>query len=42
MGTVGEVSRPAAGATGMAVLRTHLGGQRVIDQPIGEDLPRIC
>jgi len=42
VGTVGEVSRPAAGATGMAVLRPHLGGQRVIDQPIGEDLPRIC
>jgi hydrogenase expression/formation protein HypE len=27
---------------GMAVLRTRLGGQRVIDMPVGEDLPRIC
>jgi len=27
---------------GMAVLCTRLGGQRVIDMPVGEDLPRIC
>lgn len=36
---VGEVG---AGEPGMAVLRTRLGGQRVIDMPVGEDLPRIC
>ncbi len=28
--------------TGMAVLRTSFGGERVIDMPVGEDLPRIC
>jgi hydrogenase expression/formation protein HypE len=27
---------------GMAVLRTVIGGERVIDMPTGEDLPRIC
>ena len=36
---VGEVR---ADEPGMAVLRTRLGGQRVIDMPVGEDLPRIC
>ena len=36
---IGEVG---AGEAGMAVLRTRLGGQRVIDMPVGEDLPRIC
>jgi hydrogenase expression/formation protein HypE len=36
---VGEVG---TGEPGMAVLRTALGGERVIDVPAGEDLPRIC
>jgi hydrogenase expression/formation protein HypE len=36
---VGEVG---AEPTGMAVLRTTFGGERVIDTPLGEDLPRIC
>jgi hydrogenase expression/formation protein HypE len=36
---VGEVR---AEEPGMAVLGTRLGGQRVIDMPVGEDLPRIC
>jgi len=36
---VGEVQ---AGEPGMVVLRTELGGQRVVDVPVGEDLPRIC
>jgi hydrogenase expression/formation protein HypE len=36
---VGEVGSEAPG---MAVLRTHFGGERVIDMPVGEDLPRIC
>ena len=27
---------------GMAVLRTVIGGERIIDMPTGEDLPRIC
>jgi len=28
--------------TGVAVLATAVGGERVIDMPVGEDLPRIC
>ena len=27
---------------GMALLRTAIGGERIIDMPTGEDLPRIC
>ncbi len=27
---------------GMALLRTTIGGERIIDMPTGEDLPRIC
>ena len=27
---------------GMALLRTNIGGERIIDMPSGEDLPRIC
>ena len=27
---------------GMVVARTGLGGTRVIDMPMGEQLPRIC
>jgi hydrogenase expression/formation protein HypE len=36
------VGRVGSGQPGMAVLRTLLGGERVIDVPVGEDLPRIC
>jgi hydrogenase expression/formation protein HypE len=36
---IGEVS---ARPKGMAVLRTMIGGERVLDMPTGEDLPRIC
>ena len=36
---IGEVvAQPA----GMALLRTTIGGERIIDMPTGEDLPRIC
>jgi hydrogenase expression/formation protein HypE len=27
---------------GMVVARTGLGGTRVVDLPLGEQLPRIC
>jgi len=27
---------------GLALLRTAIGGERIIDMPTGEDLPRIC
>ena len=27
---------------GMALLRTAIGGERIVDMPTGEDLPRIC
>jgi hydrogenase expression/formation protein HypE len=36
---IGEVT---AKPKGMAVLRTMIGGERIIDLPTGEDLPRIC
>lgn len=36
---VGEVSREPGG---LAVLRSSIGGERVIAMPVGEDLPRIC
>jgi len=36
---IGEVS---ANPEGMALLRTTIGGERIIDMPTGEDLPRIC
>jgi hydrogenase expression/formation protein HypE len=36
---VGEVSSEPKG---MALLVGALGGQRIIDMPVGEDLPRIC
>jgi hydrogenase expression/formation protein HypE len=32
----------SAGPKGMALLRTTIGGERIIDMPTGEDLPRIC
>ena len=27
---------------GLAVMRTVIGGERIVDRPTGEDLPRIC
>jgi len=36
---IGEVSEKAPG---MALLRTTIGGERIIDMPTGEDVPRIC
>lgn len=36
---IGEV---AAEPCGRALLRTTIGGERIIDLPAGEDLPRIC
>ena len=36
---IGEVSETPKG---MALLRTTIGGERIIDMPTGEDLPRIC
>ncbi|MFC9060336.1 AIR synthase-related protein, partial [Streptomyces sp. NPDC057074] len=36
---VGEV---VADHPGMVVARTGLGGTRVVDMPLGEQLPRIC
>ncbi len=36
---IGEVTEKPKG---MALLRTKIGGERVIDLPTGEDLPRIC
>jgi len=36
---IGEVtSRPA----GRVVMRTPIGGERIVEMPTGEDLPRIC
>jgi hydrogenase expression/formation protein HypE len=43
---LGQHARIIGGATaspkGMALLRTTIGGERIIDMPTGEDLPRIC
>jgi hydrogenase expression/formation protein HypE len=36
---IGEVTEKPKG---MALLRTKIGGERIIDMPTGEDLPRIC
>jgi hydrogenase expression/formation protein HypE len=36
---IGEVTEKPKG---MALLRTMIGGERIIDMPTGEDLPRIC
>lgn len=36
---VGEVTEKPKG---MALLHTTIGGERIIDMPTGEDLPRIC
>ena len=36
---IGEVSKQPPG---IVTLRTNIGGERIIDMPTGEDLPRIC
>ncbi|MCX7887831.1 MAG: hydrogenase expression/formation protein HypE [Verrucomicrobiae bacterium] len=36
---IGEVT---AKPEGMVLLETRIGGQRIVDLPTGEDLPRIC
>ena len=38
----GAVGRVVAEHPGMVVARTGLGGTRVVDLPVGEQLPRIC
>lgn len=37
-----EIGRCVAEHPGMVVTRTGLGGTRVVDLPLGEQLPRIC
>jgi hydrogenase maturation factor len=27
---------------GLVILETEVGGERIIEIPVGEDLPRIC
>jgi hydrogenase expression/formation protein HypE len=36
---IGEV---VAGNRGLVAMRTALGAQRIVDMPVGEQLPRIC
>jgi hydrogenase expression/formation protein HypE len=36
---IGEVHETPKG---MALLQTTIGGERIVDMPTGEDLPRIC
>jgi hydrogenase expression/formation protein HypE len=36
---IGEVTETPKG---MVLLRTTIGGERIVDMPTGEDLPRIC
>ena len=38
----GVIGRVVAEHPGMVVARTGLGGTRVVDLPVGEQLPRIC
>ncbi len=43
--TIGEVVAPPAGrraAPGRVVVRTRIGGRRLLERPLGEPLPRIC
>lgn len=39
---IGEVSANDPKLNGMVVLKTCLGGTRIVDMPYGEQLPRIC
>ncbi|MEW6413220.1 MAG: hydrogenase expression/formation protein HypE [Candidatus Zixiibacteriota bacterium] len=36
---IGEV---VSGQSGMVSMTTRIGGQRIVDMPVGEQLPRIC
>ncbi len=36
------IGRVVAEHTGMVLLETLIGGERIVDIPAGEDLPRIC
>lgn len=38
----GVVDTPQGEHPGMVVAATGLGGTRVVDMPLGEQLPRIC
>lgn len=43
--TIGEVAAPAEGrhaVAGRVVVRTRIGGRRLLERPAGEPLPRIC
>jgi hydrogenase expression/formation protein HypE len=37
-----RIGSVVAGHPGVVALRTGLGGERVVDMPVGEQLPRIC
>ena len=37
-----EIGEVTGGPAGRVLLRTGLGGERIVDVPSGEDLPRIC
>jgi hydrogenase expression/formation protein HypE len=39
---IGEIRAAEAGRKGMVLLRTAVGGSRIIDMLAGEQLPRIC
>lgn len=39
---IGEVTGAAGGRSGLVLLRTAIGGTRIIDMLSGEQLPRIC
>ena len=36
------IGRVVKGSSGQVTLRTKIGGERIIDSPLGEELPRIC
>jgi len=36
------IGRVQPGPKGLALLRTTIGGERILDMPTGEELPRIC
>ena len=37
-----EIGRVAETRDGLCVLHTAIGGQRIVQKPYGEQLPRIC
>ncbi|REG58184.1 hydrogenase expression/formation protein HypE [Paraburkholderia sp. BL6669N2] len=39
---IGTVERSEAEASGLVVMQTVFGGQRIVDMLVGEQLPRIC